>query len=91
MRNSGYAKAKTPVITASNTPLRPSAFDVPMLSAIAPKGTELRGMTPKVIIAMLIIRPRISGDEYTCIRVILRDIKTALSRPSKRRKGKAIA
>ena len=42
-------------------PLRKSADAVPVLSARMPKGTALSGKTPKLIIAIDIILPRISG------------------------------
>ena len=62
-----------------------------MCSATAPKGTALRGIAPNVIIAILIILPRISVAEYICMSVIFRDMKTAVRRPISDRKGYATA
>jgi hypothetical protein len=59
----GYRKKKTAVNKHRSRPLRPNEYAVPVFSAMAPNGTALSGMMPKVIIAMLTTRPRISVEE----------------------------
>jgi len=61
--NLGKAKKNPTAAQVRITPLSARESGVPMLSASAPKGTALRGMSPKVIMAMLTMRPRISRVE----------------------------
>ena len=79
------------VKTTNIEPLKKRAFGVPISSAMAPKGTALRGIAPNVIIAMLMILPRISIAEYICMSVMFKDMKTAVRRPIINRKGNATA
>ena len=71
-------------------PLIIRAFGVPISSAMIPKGTALNGIIPKVIIAMLMVRPLISGLEFSCIIVMFNDIYKELVSPIKIRNGIAI-
>jgi len=61
--NLGKAKKNPTAASVRIMPLNARESGVPILSASAPKGTALRGMSPKVIMAMLTMRPRISGLE----------------------------
>ena len=74
---------------ANNMPLIDSALGVPILSAMIPNGTALRGINPKVIMAMLIILPRISFFELSWIMVMFIDMKVELVNPIKIRNGTA--
>ena len=58
-RNGGYTIANRVVRITSSTPLTSRASGVPVRSASAPNGRALSGMAPNVIMAMLIMRPRI--------------------------------
>jgi hypothetical protein len=84
-------KKKISIKIQSRKPLNISESAVPILSARIPKGTALKGMIPNVIMAMLTMRPLISGDEYDCIKVMLSDINIALRNPMSRRMGRAVA
>ena len=86
----GYTKKRTIETRANNDPLKASASGVPVLSAMAPKGRPLKGMTPNVIIVMLMILPCICREAYVCMSVRFNDMKTALKNPMARRKGTAV-
>lgn len=60
LRNVGKMKMKTTAKRHSERPAIPRESAVPIPSARAPKGTALNGITPKLIMAMLTTRPRIS-------------------------------
>ena len=79
------------VNTASKIPLIVKESPVPIFSAKVPKGTALNGIIPKVIMAMLIVRPRISGSALVCTIVMFSDIYIELVKPINIRNGTAIA
>ena len=85
-----FLAAYTIVAITSNIPLIDSASGVPICSAIVPNGTALKGINPKVIIAILMVLPRISGLELSCIMVIFNDIYKELANPVRTRNGIAI-
>ena len=60
LRNVGKMKMKTTAKRHSKRPAIPRESAVPIPSARAPKGTALNGIIPKLIMAMLTTRPRIS-------------------------------
>ena len=60
-----------------------------MYSAIVPNGSAPIGISPKVIIMMLITRPRISGVAESWVRVMLSDIYIELTNPIMIRNGTA--
>ena len=55
-----------------------------------PKGTALNGIIPNVIMAMLMVRPLISGVVFSCIIVMFSDIYRELVSPTMIRNGIAI-
>ena len=65
------------------------ASGVPIRSARAPNGRALRGMAPKAIMGMLIIRPLIRGSDSTCVMVMVMVIDVALIAPIATRNGVA--
>ena len=75
---------------ARRIPLIVKESAVPICSAKVPNGTALKGIIPKVIIEMLMVRPRISGSALVCTIVMLSDIYKELVNPIKIRKGIAI-
>ena len=63
---------------------------MPMRSASAPNGRALRGIAPKAIMGMLIMRPRIRGSDRTCVMVMVIVIDVALIAPITTRNGIAM-
>ena len=83
--------AKPMVNTASRIPLIVKESAVPIFSAKVPNGTALNGIIPKVIMVMLIVRPRIFGSDLICTIVMFSDIYIELVKPINIRNGTAIA
>ena len=78
------------VNTASKIPLIVKESAVPIFSAKVPNGTALKGIIPKVIMDMLIVRPLISGSALSCTIVMFKDMYIELVKPINIRNGTAM-